>query len=139
VVAQIYPQAESGAPAHLFRSHNPQYSDGGQMRDFIWVGDVVDVMMWLLDHPETNGLFNLGTGKARSFVDLASTVYRAVGREPYIKYIDTPVNIRANYQYFTEARMERLRTAGYSKPFTTLEAGVTNYVTRYLASKDRYL
>jgi ADP-L-glycero-D-manno-heptose 6-epimerase len=139
VVAQIYPHAEAGAPAHLFRSHNPDYPDGGQKRDFIWVGDVTDVMMWLLDHPEVNGLFNLGTGKARTFSDLAETVYRAAGKKPYIKYIDTPPNIRANYQYFTEARMDHLRTAGYSKPFTSLEDGVTAYVTRYLAGTDRYL
>ena len=139
VVAQIYPHAEAGAPAHLFRSHHPDYPDGGQKRDFIWVGDVTDVMMWLLDHPDVNGLFNLGSGKARTFLDLAEAVYRAAGKEPHIKYVDTPINIRSKYQYFTEARMDRLRAAGYSKPFTTLENGVTAYVTRYLATKDRYL
>jgi ADP-L-glycero-D-manno-heptose 6-epimerase len=139
VVAQIYPHAEAGAPAHLFRSHHPDYADGGQKRDFIWVGDVVDVIMWLLEHPKVTGLFNVGTGQARTFLDLASAVYRAVGKEPYIKFVDTPQKIRDNYQYFTEATMDRLRSAGYDKPFTSLEEGVTAYVSRFLAAKDRYL
>jgi ADP-L-glycero-D-manno-heptose 6-epimerase len=139
VISQLYPQAESGAPAHLFRSHHPDYPDGGQKRDFVWVGDVVDVMMWLLDHPEVSGLFNLGTGKARTFADLATAVYQAAGRQPHIKFIDTPMAIRDKYQYFTEARMERLRAAGYTKPFTSLEDGVDAYVSRYLATDDRYL
>ena len=139
VVAHIYPHAEAGAAAQLFKSHRPDYSNGGQMRDFVWVGDVVSVMMWLLDNPQVSGLYNLGTGKARTFHDLASAVYRSLGKEPHIKFIDTPVNIRDKYQYFTEAKMDRLRAAGYDKPFTTLEEGVQEYVTRYLSSKDRYL
>jgi len=138
VVSHIFPHAESGGPAHLFRSHNANYPDGGQMRDFVYVKDVVDVMTWLLDHPEVSGLFNLGSGKARSFLDLANSVYRALGRDPFIKYIDTPLAIRDKYQYFTEARMERLRLAGYDRQFTPLEQGVTDYVTRYLAAADRY-
>lgn len=139
VVAHVYPHAEAGAAAQLFKSHRPDYSHGGQKRDFIWVGDIVDVMMWLLDNPQVSGLFNLGTGQARTFLDLASAVYRALGKEPNIKYIDTPVNIRDKYQYFTQANMDRLRAAGYSKPFTSLEEGVTEYVTRYLSQPDRYL
>lgn len=138
VVAQIQPQAAEGGAAHLFRSHNPSYSDGGQMRDFIWIGDVVSVMMWLLDHPEVNGLFNLGTGQARSFLDLANSVYRAMGREPYIKFVDTPIAIRDKYQYFTEARMGRIKACGYDKPFTSLEDGVSAYVNLYLSRPDRY-
>ncbi|HLN24519.1 MAG TPA: ADP-glyceromanno-heptose 6-epimerase [Patescibacteria group bacterium] len=138
VVAQMYPQAEAGAPAHLFRSHNPNYSDGGQKRDFIWVGDIVDVMLWMLDHPQVSGLFNLGTGKARTFYDLATAVYHAAGKEPYIKFVDTPLNIRDKYQYFTEARMDRLRAVGYDKPFTSLEDGITTYVRHYLSAADRY-
>jgi ADP-L-glycero-D-manno-heptose 6-epimerase len=138
VVSQIYPAAEQGSPAHLFKSHRPDYTDGGQMRDFIWVGDIVDVMMWLLDHPQVSGLFNLGTGKARSFFDLAAAVYRSLGKEPYIKFVDTPANIRDKYQYFTEAKMDRLRAAGYAKPFTALEDGVHTYVNRFLHQKDRY-
>jgi len=138
VVSQIYPQAISGAPAHLFRSHNPNYEDGGQMRDFVWVGDVVSVMMWLLDHEAVNGLFNLGSGQARSFLDLAKAVYRSAGKEPYIKFIDTPVAIRDKYQYFTEARMGRLKASGYDKPFTSLEDGVAAYVNGFLSRPDRY-
>jgi len=138
VVSQIYPQAISGAPAHLFRSHNPNYEDGGQMRDFVWVGDVVSVMMWLLDHEGVNGLFNLGSGQARSFLDLAKAVYRSAGKEPYIKFIDTPVAIRDKYQYFTEARMGRLKACGYDTPFTSLEDGVAAYVNGFLSRPDRY-
>jgi ADP-L-glycero-D-manno-heptose 6-epimerase len=108
------------------------------MRDFIWVGDCVSVMMWLLDHEAVNGLFNLGTGQARSFLDLASAVYRAAGREPCIKYVDTPIAIRDKYQYFTEARMARLKACGYDKPFTSLEDGVSAYVNRFLSRPDRY-
>ena len=139
VVAQVYPRAAVDQPARLFKSHNPSYKDGGQLRDFIWVGDCVSVMLWLLDNPKVSGLFNLGTGKARSFADLASAVYRALNRQPLIDYIDTPEHLRAKYQYFTEARMARLRAAGYTKPFTELEDGVARYVRDYLAASDPYL
>ncbi len=139
VVAQLFPRASSGEPARLFRSHNPNYPDGGQMRDFVWVGDCVDVMLWFLDHPRLSGLFNMGTGKARSFADLAAAVYRALDRSPRIEYIDTPFEIRDKYQYFTEARMERLRQAGYRQPFTELEDGVGRYVRDFLAAADPYL
>ena len=138
VVAQIYPHAVADAAYALFRSHNPDYADGEQMRDFIWVGDVVDVVMWLYDNPGINGLFNVGTGKARSFKDLASAVYRSLGKEPNLKYQDTPLAIRDKYQYFTQANMDRLRAAGYTKDFTSLEDGVGQYVTKYLHSSDRY-
>jgi len=138
VVAQIYPHAAAGAAYQLFRSHHPNYPDGGQLRDFIWIDDVVEVMMWAYDNPHINGLFNVGTGKARSFLDLATSVYRAVGREPLIKYRDTPIEIRDKYQYFTEARIDRLRAAGYDRSFTSLEEGVETYVKRYLAAADRY-
>ena len=138
VVAQVYPHAKEDAAYQLFRSHNPKYKDGGQMRDFIWVGDVVNVMMWLLDNPQVSGIFNVGTGSARTFLDLASSVYRALGKEPKIKFQDTPVAIRDKYQYFTQANMERLRAAGYDKPFTSLEDGVTKYVQSFLDQPDRY-
>ncbi|HVI53276.1 MAG TPA: ADP-glyceromanno-heptose 6-epimerase [Candidatus Sulfotelmatobacter sp.] len=139
VVAHIFPHAAQGASATLFKSHNPDYPDGGQKRDFVWVGDVVDVMLWLLDNPKVSGLFNLGTGQARTFKDLAAAVYHALGKEPRIKYVDTPVNIRDKYQYFTEANMDRLRAAGYGKPFTSLEDGVTAYVQKHLTAEDKYL
>lgn len=139
VVSQIYPIAAKNETCRLFKSHHPDYEDGGQLRDFIWVGDCVDVVMWLLDHPDVNGLFNCGTGKARSFADLARAVYKALDKEPAIEYIDTPEDIRDKYQYFTEARMDRLKKAGYTKPMTSLEDGVTQYVQTYLSSDDPYL
>lgn len=139
VVAQIFPQAVLGNPAHLFRSHNPEYPDGGQMRDFVWVGDCVDVMIWLLDTPQVSGIFNLGTGAARAFKDLAEAIYIALGKEPYIKYVPTPQEIRNKYQYFTEAKMARLRAAGYNRPFTPLEEGVRRYVQDYLIKPDPHI
>ena len=138
LVAQLVPRARRGEPARLFRSHRPDYADGGQLRDFVAVTDCVEMMLWLWQHPEVNGLFNIGTGKARSFADLARATYRALGREPVFEFIDTPEPIRAKYQYFTEARMTRLRAAGYEKPFTPLEDGVAHYVTHYLAAADPY-
>ncbi|MEK9752781.1 MAG: ADP-glyceromanno-heptose 6-epimerase [Rhodospirillaceae bacterium] len=139
VVAQTYPHAANQEAAVLFRSHHPDYEDGGQLRDFIWVGDCVDIVMWLLANGHVSGLFNCGTGKARTFADLARAVYAAVGREATIEYIDTPVAIRDKYQYFTEAKMARLRDAGYTKPMTELEDGVAAYVRGYLHSDDPYI
>lgn len=138
VVAQIFPRAKSGEPARLFRSHRSDVADGGQRRDFIYVRDSVDQMLWLYDHPRISGLFNAGTGKARSFLDLANAVYRALGREPQIEYVDTPVEIRDKYQYLTEARMERIKAAGYAKAPTSLEDGVSDYVRSYLDAADPY-
>jgi ADP-L-glycero-D-manno-heptose 6-epimerase len=138
VVHQLYPKAMAGEAAVLFKSHNPAYPDGGQKRDFIWVGDCVDVMLWLLDHPDVCGLFNVGTGQARSFADLARAVFGACGRNARIEFVDTPPEIRDRYQYFTEARMDRLRAAGYTAPFTPLEEGVRRYIEQYLARPDPY-
>jgi ADP-L-glycero-D-manno-heptose 6-epimerase len=138
VVAQIYPRARAGEAVTLFKSHNPDYADGGQMRDFIYVKDVEAVAAWLLDHPEVNGVFNLGSGQARSFRDLADATFRAAGHAPKIGFIDTPAAIRDQYQYFTEAKMGRLRDAGYRAAFTPLEAGVGDYVNGYLAAADPY-
>ena len=138
VVAQLYPRARKGEAARLFRSHRPDVPDGGQKRDFVYVRDCTEMMLWLFDHPAANGLFNLGSGKARSFADLAAAVYAALGREAAIDYVDTPADIRDKYQYFTEARMERLRAAGYDRPATPLEEGVRDYVERYLADADPY-
>ena len=136
VVVQVYEQAAAGGPVRLFRSHRPDYADGGQKRDFISVADCAEVVLWLLDHPTVSGLFNLGTGTARTFADLARAVFAALGKEPAITYVDTPPEIRARYQYFTEARMERLRGAGFTAPFTSLEDGVADYVERYLVAGD---
>ena len=138
VVAQVYPVAKQGGAARLFKSHHPDYEDGGQLRDFIWVGDCVDMVAWLLDHPKVNGLFNCGSGEARSFVSLADAVYAALDKAASIEYIDTPKEIREKYQYFTEAKMDRLRAVGYDKPMTSLEEGVRKYVHGFLDSGDPY-
>jgi ADP-L-glycero-D-manno-heptose 6-epimerase len=138
VVAQKYALAAAGAPVTLFKSHREGVRDGGQLRDFVYVGDCVSVMLWLLEHPRVNGIFNLGTGKARSFADLATALFKAVGKNATLTYVDMPANIRPNYQYFTEARMDRLRAAGYSSPFTSIEDGIQDYVHRFLSQADRY-
>ncbi len=139
VIAQIFPDAKAGRPVRLFRSHNPDYADGGQLRDFIWVGDSVAAMLWLYNHSETNGLFNLGSGKARSFLDLTHAIFQALGMEPNIEFIDTPEAIRARYQYFTQAEMARLRQAGCDLPFCSLEEGVARYVCDHLNTSDPYI
>lgn len=139
VVAQIFPHASKARPVHLFRSYHPDYKDGGQLRDFIYVKDCVSVVLWLLDNPKVSGLFNVGTGKARSFEDLARATFAAVSKEPHITYIDMPEAIKHKYQYFTEAKMDRLRAAGYDKPFYSLEDGVKDYVQNYLMQPDPYL
>lgn len=138
VVASIYPDAARGGPVRLFKSYHPEYADGGQLRDFVWVGDCVAVMLWLFDNPHASGLFNVGTGKARSFDDLAKAVYAALGTPANMEYIDMPVELRPRYQYFTQARMERLQAAGYNRPSTSLEDGVREYVTSYLSQDDPY-
>ncbi|MSO72701.1 MAG: ADP-glyceromanno-heptose 6-epimerase [Rhodospirillaceae bacterium] len=138
LVPQIHAKAVVDQAYQLFRSHNAAYRDGGQLRDFVFVEDCCDVMLWLPEQRRGNGLFNLGSGEARSFMDLAAAVYRAVGREPEITFRDTPEDIRDQYQYFTEARMDRLRRAGYAKPFTSLEDGVRATVQNYLSQPDPY-
>lgn len=138
LVAKSYPVAAAGDPVTLFRSHHPDYADGGQMRDFVSVHDCVSVMLWLYDHPQVSGLFNVGTGQARSFQDLITAMFTALGRPPAFAWTDTPVEIRANYQYFTEANMDRLRAAGYADPFTPLEQAVADYVNDYLSAADPY-
>jgi len=138
VVAQKYPLVISGQPVTLFTSHHPDYADGGQLRDFIYVNDCVSVMLWLLDNPGVTGLFNLGTGRARSFADVAHALSAAAGMPTRIEFIPMPEAIRPNYQYFTEARMDRLRAAGYDRAFTSLEDGVKDYVARFLSRPDRY-
>jgi ADP-L-glycero-D-manno-heptose 6-epimerase len=140
VVAQIWPKARDGEPVTLFRSHHPGYPDGGQLRDFIYVKDAAAITAWLAVRDSLTGIYNLGSGRARSFKDLALAVLAAAGRtdEAVIDYVDTPEAIRPQYQYFTEARIERLRALGYTKPFAELEAGVADYVTGYLSQADPY-
>jgi len=138
VVCKAYPRAAAGEPARLFRSHRPDYADGGQKRDFIHVEDCVDVMLWLREQPELSGLFNVGTGRAQSWLELITALYGAVGREPLIEWIDVPETIRDRYQYFTQADMTALRQAGYEQPFLSVEEGVEDYVQNYLATDDPY-
>jgi len=139
VVCKLFPDAKQAKPATLFESHHPDYEHGGQSRDFVYVQDCVKVMLWLLENPQVSGVYNLGTGEARSFKDLASAVYRALGHVPVIEYVPTPESIRDKYQYFTQANMQRLRAAGYDQPFTSLEEGVTQYVRDFLNTEDPYL
>ncbi|MDP1622136.1 MAG: ADP-glyceromanno-heptose 6-epimerase [Bacteroidales bacterium] len=122
----------------LFRSHHQDYSDGGQLRDFIYVKDVLDVLWYLMQNPVESGIYNLGTGKSRTFLDLGNAVFKALDLSPAIEFIDTPADIRDKYQYFTEAKMDKLRATGYSKPFYTLEAAVTEYVQGYLVERIWY-
>jgi len=138
VISHVFPKAERNEVASLFKSHNPKYEDGGQLRDFIYVGDCVDVMMWLLDHKQVSGLFNCGTGQARSFKDLATAVYAALDHDVKIEYVPMPDHLRDKYQYFTEADMTKLRDAGYTADFTPLEEGVRTYVQDFLFTDDRY-
>jgi ADP-L-glycero-D-manno-heptose 6-epimerase len=138
VVPQIFKQIRETGRATLFESHNLNYEDGGQLRDFIWVGDCIDVMIWLCENRNISGLFNCGTGKARSFKDLAKAVFAALDKKPEITYIPTPENIRNKYQYFTEANMDRLYAAGYSGCTTSLEDGVKRYVQDFLLAPDPY-
>ncbi len=138
VAVQLFEQTRDGGPARLFKSRHPDYADGGQQRDFIWVGDCADVMLWLHRTPQVSGLFNLGTGRARSFEDLALAVFAAQELEPRIEYIEMPEDLADRYQYHTCARVERLRAAGYQPAFTTLEDGVRRYIRDYLATPDPY-
>ena len=128
VVSKVCPLVEAGNPVHLFKSHKAGYADGGQLRDFVYVKDCVAAVVWLLRNPAVSGLFNVGSGTARSFLDLVKAVGAAVGREPDIRFIDTPVELRDKYQYFTQADMTKLRAAGFDHPFHSLEDGVRDYV-----------
>ena len=128
----------AGHAPKLFRSTEAGLADGQQMRDFIWVGDVVDVMLWLLDNPGVNGLFNVGTGNARSYQHLAEAVCRAAGVPQRMEFIDMPANLHGAYQSFTQATTERLRAAGYGGEFTVLEEGVRRYIQDYLTGPDPY-
>ncbi len=138
VASKVFTDASAGKTATLFKSHHPDYEDGGQLRDFIWVGDCVNVVLWLLENPDVNGLFNCGTGQARSFRDLVTAVYSAMDKEANINFVPTPEEIRDKYQYFTQADMSRLAAAGYDRGFMSLEDGVGEYVRHFLATDDKY-
>jgi len=132
VVFHTYEQIQETGEMKLFRSHHPDFGDGEQARDFIYVKDVVEVILFLMERRPESGLFNLGTGKARTFTDLVTGTFRAMDREPAISFVDTPEDIRDKYQYFTEADMSKLRRVGYTSPFTTLEVGISDYTRAYL-------
>lgn len=139
VVLHAYRQIKETGKMKLFRSHHPDFRDGEQQRDFIYVKDIVDVLHWVWENSDvSSGIYNLGTGKARTFIDLALATFSAMGRDPQIEFIDTPADIRDKYQYFTEAEMDKLRGQGYNKPFTSLEEGIHDYVTEYLTSHKYY-
>jgi ADP-L-glycero-D-manno-heptose 6-epimerase len=138
VVAQNTRKLIAGEPLRLFRSYRSDYADGGQLRDFVYVNDCVDIVDWLLQHPKVSGLFNVGTGKARSWLDLAHAIYAAIEKPANVEFIPMPPQLIDKYQYFTEARMDRLRSAGYSRPFTDLDTGVGEYVRQYLTRDDPY-
>jgi ADP-L-glycero-D-manno-heptose 6-epimerase len=137
LIGKRFEEAKAGKSVRLFKSHRDGIGDGEQKRDFIYVDDAVAVMRWLLETPAVSGIFNVGTGKARSFRDLIAAMFRALGHAPNIEYIDMPPTIRDQYQYFTQAKVENLRKAGYNADFTSLEEGVNRYVT-FLNQPDRY-
>jgi ADP-L-glycero-D-manno-heptose 6-epimerase len=138
VVFHTYNQIQKTGAMKLFASHNPEYKDGEQIRDFIYIQDVLDVLMFHMEKRDHSGLFNLGTGKSRTFYDLAAATFRALDLEPKISFIPTPEDIRDKYQYFTEATIDKLRAAGYDKPFTELEDGIKDYVQNYLKTNTYY-
>lgn len=138
VLCKVFDRARAGGPVRLFKSHRPGIADGDQRRDFIYVDDVTAVVRWLLATPSVNGLFNVGTGDAKSFREMIEAMFAALGRPPNIEYIDMPVAIRDSYQYFTEASTANLRRAGYNADFTPLATAVKRYVGDFLDRTDRY-
>ncbi len=139
VVKVKHDDIQAGHPPRLFRSNQPGLPDGAQQRDFIWVGDVVDVLLWLMETPAVSGLFNLGTGQARTYQDLAHAVCDAAGQPRAAEFIPMPQALQTQYQSFTQARMDRLRAAGYPGQFTPLEDGIRRYVQQHLASGAPYV
>jgi ADP-L-glycero-D-manno-heptose 6-epimerase len=139
MVSKAHRQIREEGTVQLFKSELPEYRDGEQMRDFVYVKDCVAVMDWLLQNPSVGGIYNVGSGKARTWKDLMHAVFAALGKEPSIEYIPLPDALRGRYQYFTEAPIEKLRAAGYTAPMTSLEDAVRDYVTNYLETSDPYL
>lgn len=138
VIFHAFNQIGASGSMKLFRSHNSDYSDGGQLRDFIYVKDLINVCLFLMENKPENGIYNLGSGKARTFLDLAKNTFKAMNKEENISFIDTPADIRDKYQYFTEADMSKLIGQGYDTPFHTLEEGVEDYVKNYLIGNRYY-
>jgi len=132
VIFHTFNQIRDTGSMKLFQSHNPEFKDGEQMRDFVYIKDVINVLYFLMHHRKDSGIYNLGTGKARPFLDLAKGTFKALGKDPSISFVPTPEDIREKYQYFTEANMAKLRSIGYSQDFYSLEDGVEDYVKNYL-------
>jgi len=138
VIFHSFNQIKNTGVVRLFKSHRPDFQDGKQLRDFIYVKDILKVCYWLMETQPSSAIYNLGTGKARTFEDLVKATYAGLDREPEIQYIDMPMDIRDKYQYFTEANMQKLRDAGYSEDFYSLEKGVDEYVRNFLAKGSYY-
>jgi len=138
VILHSFLQINEKGSVKLFRSHRPDFKDGMQLRDFIYVKDLINVISFLMENKPASGIYNLGTGTARAFLDLAKATFKAMNKAENIGFIDTPEDIREKYQYFTEANMEKLHKAGYDKPFYTLEEGITDYVRNYLIPNKYY-
>jgi ADP-L-glycero-D-manno-heptose 6-epimerase len=138
VLCRVFDAAKAGSPVRLFKSHRDGIADGEQRRDFIYVDDAVAVVLWLLGTPSVCGIFNVGTGQARTFRDLITSMFKALGRPPSIEYVDMPAAIRDSYQYFTQAEVQNLREAGYNAGFPPLESATERYVAGFLDRADRY-
>jgi ADP-L-glycero-D-manno-heptose 6-epimerase len=138
VIFHAFNQIKATGGMKLFRSHNPNFTDGGQTRDFIYVKDLIEVCYFLMHHRKNSGIYNLGTGKARPFLDLAKATFKAMDKPENISFIDTPIDIRDKYQYYTHANMQKLIAIGYNKPFTELEDGINDYVTIYLIPNKHF-
>lgn len=139
VIFKAFHQIKETGKVRLFKSYKPEYEDGGQLRDFVYVKDCVNAMWWLLQHPEANGIFNLGTGKSRSWNDLIGAVFASLGLPSNIEYIEMPEGLRNQYQYFTEAKMDKLQAAGFPASFSSLEDSVQDYVVNHLQNTDPHL
>lgn len=138
VIAHIFPQVKNNEEVKLFKSYNPKYRDGEQLRDFVWVGDIAAVILWMLKNSHVNGIYNVGTGKARSFYDLAKATWKAVGKEPIIGFKDMPEELKNKYQYYTQADLTNLRKVGFTQEMTSLEDGIRQYVQEFLMKDDQY-
>ena len=139
VVYKAFEQIRKEGKVSLFKSYNPEFRDGEQMRDFIYIKDVVDITLFIYEMKEATGIFNVGTGKARSFLDLTMAVFEAMGKKPEIEYIEMPESIKEKYQYFTQAEIGKLKRLGYRKKLYSLEEGIKEYVQEYLLSENKYL
>lgn len=137
VVLHAFNQIQQTGEVKLFKSHNPNYTDGGQLRDFVYVKDVTEVCLFLMNNRKNSGIYNLGSGKARTFKNLVEAIFVALDKTPNITYIDTPIDIRDKYQYFTEANMDKLKSIGYTQNFTNIEDGIADYVKNYLVPNKR--